>query len=53
MTIEELYEWAKDHNALDADIVIKDNFGDSTSYIEPTLIKHTCVDGSTYYEVEL
>lgn len=53
MTVEELYQWAKEHNALDADLIIRDSFGDSTSYLEPTLVEHICSDGSKFYEVEL
>jgi len=35
MTIEELYEWAKAHDALDLEIETFDSCGDPTTYIYP------------------
>lgn len=35
MTIEELYEWAKAHDALDLEIETFDSCGDRTTYIYP------------------
>lgn len=48
MTIQELYEWAKENNALDGDLIIRDCFGSETTWIEPVVIHY-----DTYYEVEL
>ena len=51
-TIKELYEWACEHNAENADLVARDSFGSQTSYIEADLIKHS-FNGSIYFEIEL
>ena len=48
MTIEELYEWAKENNVLDCDLVIRDSCGSYTHWIEPEIVSH-----GTYIEVEL
>ncbi len=48
MTIQELYDWAVENNVLDCDIVVRDNCGDTTHYVEPEIVKHT-----GYTEVEL
>lgn len=53
MTIKELYEWAIREGVEDADLVVRDYYGSTTSYIEPTIIHHRCVDDSEYDEVEL
>ena len=48
MTIQELYDWAKENNALDGDLIIRDCYGSETHWIEPVVIHY-----DTYYEVEL
>ena len=53
MTIQELHDWAVENNVLDCDIIIRDSYGDHTSYIEPTIVTHKCANGSEYKEVEL
>lgn len=46
MTIEELYQWAKEHDALNLEIEVYDSTGCHTSWIDPEI-----VDYSGYYAV--
>ncbi len=49
MTIEQLYQWAKENDALDLEIQVYDSCGEYTNYIEPEIISYA-VD---YREVKL
>lgn len=61
MTIQELYEWAKENNALEADLSVYDSYGEHTSNIEPEIIihhkwddkEHEYTDEIAYIEAEL
>lgn len=49
MTIEQLYRWAEENDALDLEIEVFDSYGDYTNSIEPDIISY-----SEYYrEVRL
>lgn len=49
MTVEQLYQWAKENDALDLEIEVFDSYGDYTSYIEPEIINYS----EEYREVRL
>ena len=53
MTIQELYDWAKEHEVENYDLVIRDCDGSLTYYIEPVITTHTYNNGERYCEVEL
>lgn len=40
MTIEQLYQWAKENDALDLEIQVFDSYGDYTNSIEPEIINY-------------
>ena len=40
MTIEQLYQWAKENDALDLEILVFDSYGDYTNSIEPDIINY-------------
>ena len=40
MTIEQLYQWAKENDALDLEILVCDSYGDYTNSIEPDIINY-------------
>lgn len=40
MTIESLYQWAKENDALDLDIEVLDDTGCYTEYIDPEIYIH-------------
>lgn len=48
MTIQELYDWAKENKVLDCDLVVRDSCGTCTHLVEPEIVSHR-----TYIEVEL
>lgn len=53
MTIFQLYEWACNEGVEDCDLIVNDSDGCMTHYIEPTIERHKCADGTEYIEVEL
>ena len=53
MTIKELYDWAIENEVEDVDLLIRDCDGSYTYFVEPIVILRTCVNGTTYKEVEL
>lgn len=40
MTIEQLYQWAKENDALDLEILVFDSYGDYTNSIEPDIFNY-------------
>ena len=48
MTIQELYNWAKDNDVTNCDIVVTDYRSGETHYVNPEI-----VDCGSYYEVKL
>ena len=44
MTIEQLYQWAKENDALDLEIIVCDLYGDYTNSIEPDIINYIDYD---------
>ena len=49
MTIEQLYQWAKENDALDLEIQVCDSCGDYTDWIEPEIIDYS----EDYREIRL
>lgn len=52
MSIRDLFEWAINEGVEDADLIVRDSYGSTTTYIEPYIIRHN-FDGTEYIEVEL
>lgn len=49
MTIEQLYQWAKENDALDLEIEVYNSYGEPTNYVEPEIINYA----DYYKEVRL
>lgn len=49
MTIEQLYRWAEENDALDLEIQVCDSYGDYTDLIEPEIIDYS----EDYREIRL